>query len=351
MELYPIRCHNSGGPASIAAFPVGSGRHRRPALAQGHEVPDDGAMRTPRIVSLLPAATEAIVALGAASQLVGVSHECDLPEDGGHVARPSRPRLDPVLPSAAIDRDVRALVGEALSIYAVDADALKALKPDVIVTQTQCAVCAVTPQDLEAALAGWTGVAPAIVSLSPATLDDAFADMRRIADAIGRSAAGAGLVASLRARIDALAAGAMRRATKPRLAVVEWLAPLMGAGNWIPQLVRLAHAEPLFGSDGEHTPFVEFEALAASDPDAIAFAPCGFPVAQTMEELPAMLAQPSWRALRAVRSGRVLVADGNRFFNRPGPSLVETLAILIEAAGGEAAGGDGWIRLPAGAAA
>ena len=302
-------------------------------------------MMAARIASLLPSATDTIVALGAADRLVAVSHECDLPAGAGHVARPSQPRLDPARRSGEIDRDVRALVENALSIYRIDAEALRAAAPDVIVTQTQCAVCAVTPQDLEAALAGWLGKPPVIVALAPNSLTDAFVDMRRIADAIGAGAAGRVLVGHLLAQLDGLATRAAQRRTRPRLAVIEWLEPLMGAGNWMPELVRLAHAEPLFGTAGEHTPFIAFADLAAAEPDAIVVAPCGFSIGQTMRELPALLAQPDWQSLGAVRNGRLLVADGNRFFNRPGPSLVGTLEILVEAAGGSAPHGTGWQRL------
>ncbi|MEX2199855.1 MAG: ABC transporter substrate-binding protein [Dongiaceae bacterium] len=299
----------------------------------------------PRIVSLLPAATDTILALGAGDCLVGISHECSAPPWRPDIARPSRPGLDPAARSGIIDRDVRRLIEQGLSVYEIDATALNQLKPDVIVTQTQCAVCAVTPEDLAAALAEWVGAAPVLLSLAPTTLSGACEDMRRIANAIGRDAEGCTMLAALTERIEQLAAIGAARDKRPSVAIVEWLDPPMGAGNWMPELVTLAGGDPLFGEAGQHTPFVTVNDIAAADPDILIFAPCGFPLAQTLAELPNVFAMAGWQAIQALSEGRAFAADGNRYFNRPGPGLVDTLAMLVAMLDGRDADGDGFTRI------
>ena len=193
-----------------------------------------------RIVSLLPSATEIVCALGFESQLIGRSHECDYPAAVTHLPALTEPKFNPDRPSAEIDREVRRIVGEALSVYRVDAQKLRDLAPDVIVTQSQCEVCAVSERDVEDAVGSWLGARPQIVSLAPYGLADIFADIERVARALGEPARGAELVGRLMARMDAVAARARRAATRPTLACIEWLDPLMSAGNWMPEMVEMA---------------------------------------------------------------------------------------------------------------
>jgi len=282
-----------------------------------------------RIVSLLPGATEIVAALGAGAALVGRSHECDLPAGVSALPAVTRALVDAEAPGSAIDAAVRDLIGRGLSIYWVDPGLLADLAPDVIVTQTQCAACAATPADLDAALAAWLGRRPAVVSLEAASLDGIAADIGAVAQALGLAAQGQALVQGLRERLAAIAARTAGEA-RPRVATIEWLEPLMAAGNWIPELIGIAGGTPLHGTAGAHSPWIDWAALAEADPDVILVMPCGFDLARTRCEFAAIADRPEWRALRAVRTGATYLLDGTRHFNRPGPRLHESAEILAE---------------------
>lgn len=283
----------------------------------------------PRIVSLIPSATEIVAALGFAADLVGRSHECDHPEGVAALPPLTAPKLPLDGDSGEIDRRVKRVLAEGLAVYRVDPEGLRALDPDVVVTQDQCQVCAASLAEVEAAMRDWTGRPVRVVSLNPMSLADAWADMARVAAALGVPDRGAELVGRLQARMARVAERAAGR-PRPRVAVVEWIEPLMAGGNWMPTLVELAGGENLFGAAGRHSPWLEWDALVAADPDAILVAPCGFPISRSRADVPRLAARPGWRDLKAVRAGRVAIADGNQFFNRPGPRLVESLEILAE---------------------
>lgn len=278
-----------------------------------------------RIVSLLPSATEIAVALGLHDNLVGRSHECDFPPSVAALPVCTSTKLEKGLSSRAIEDRVKAIVEKGLSVYDVDAPLLRSLRPDVILTQSQCAVCAVTPADLEEALAKWVGTPPVLVSLAPDDLADVFGDMARVAEAAGVPERAAPAIARMQA---ALAALPEAPAARPKMLAVEWIEPLMVAGNWVPELVRAAGGEPVLAASGMHSHWIEFDAVQASDPDIIAFMPCGYQLAQTLPEARALLAEAPWRDLRAVREGRVFAVDGHHLFNRPGPRLVESAEVL-----------------------
>lgn len=284
----------------------------------------------PRIVSLIASATEIVATLGFEDCLVGRSHECDFPPRVARLPALTRPKLRVDASSAAIDREVKALLAQALAVYEVDADQLKALAPDVVMTQAQCEVCAVSLKDVEEALAAWTGGRPRLVSLAPNGLADVWADIGRVATALHDPAGGRALVMRLQREIARLATQAAAARTLPRIACVEWIAPLMAAGNWVPELVTLAGGINLFGEAGRHSPALTWTELATADPDVILVMPCGFDIARTRAEMPALTAQAGWNDLAAVRAGRVYLADGNQYFNRPGPRLVQSLEILVE---------------------
>lgn len=279
-----------------------------------------------RIVSLLPSATEIAVALGLGDQLVGRSHECDFPPAVKALPVCTSTKLEKGLSSRAIEDRVKAIVEKGLSVYDVDAPLLRSLAPDVILTQSQCAVCAVTPGDLEEALAEWVGMPPRLVSLAPDDLADVYGDLARVAEAAGVPERAAPAAAQMRAGLAAV--GVRSAGPAPRMLAVEWLEPLMVAGNWVPELIRAAGAEPLLAAPGIHSHWITFDAVADADPDIIAFMPCGYQLAQTLPEARALLAQAPWADLRAVRSGQVFAVDGHHLFNRPGPRLVESAAVL-----------------------
>lgn len=304
---------------------------------------------TARIVTLLPSATEIVCALGFEDHLAGRSHECDFPSSVTRVPALTEPKFNPEGTSAEIDQRVKKIVGEALSVYRVDAARLRELRPDVIVTQSQCEVCAVSERDVEAAVAEWLGVRPQIVSLAPYSLDDIFTDMQRVADALDAHARGAELVQRLRARLTKIAEKASTARERPRVATIEWIDPLMAGGNWMPTLVEMAGGTNLFGKAGEHSPWMKFEELIAADPDVILISPCGFNMNRAAQDLPALTDRAEWNGLRAVRARRVFMADGNQYFNRPGPRIAESLEILAEIGHPELFSfgheGAGWRRL------
>jgi iron complex transport system substrate-binding protein len=283
-----------------------------------------------RIVSLIPSSTEIACALGFEAELVGRSHECDFPPGIERLPSLTEPKLDTDATSAAIDGRVKQLVGDGLSVYRVDIDKLRELRPTVILTQDQCEVCAVSLRDVEEALGDWLDEPPRLISLSPNRLGDVWGDFERVATALGEAQRGRDFAASLSNRLAEISEQALRIRAKPSVACVEWIDPLMSAGNWMPELVTLAGGRPLFGETGTHSPWLEWETLRNADPEIIILLPCGFDIERTRRELDPLTAKPGWAELEAVRSGRVFVADGNQYFNRPGPRLVESLEILAE---------------------
>ena len=283
-----------------------------------------------RIVSLIPSSTEIVCALGYESQLVGRSHECDFPEPVKQLPVCTEPKFNPEGSSYEIDRRVKAILDQALSVYRVHGDVLKELRPDVIITQAQCEVCAVSLREVEEALADWIGARPQVISLEPRTLTDVWAGIQRVAEVLAVPERGVELVKGLKQRVFAIAAMARTLSPGPPVACIEWIEPLMAAGNWMPELVEMAGGVNLFGEAGKHSPWMTWEELVQTDPSLIVVLPCGFDIKRTREEMPALSGKPEWSRLRAVRSGRVYLTDGNQYFNRAGPRLVESLEILAE---------------------
>jgi len=280
-----------------------------------------------RIVSLIPSATEIVCALGAGAELVGVSHECDFPPEVRGLPALTRPKIGVDDTSPAIDQSVRALVERGLSVYEIDVDRLATLAPDVIVTQQHCEVCAVSYSEVVAAVRGVLGPATVIVSLASNVLADVWRDIAAVGAALGRASASAELVADLRGRLDAIRVATAGR-ERPVIACVEWLDPLMMAGNWVPELVDIAGGAYPFADPGAISRVADWDALVSAAPDVAVLMPCGFKIDQTRREFAAVTSRPQWRALPAVGAGRAYVADGNAYFNRPGPRLVESTAVL-----------------------
>ncbi len=284
----------------------------------------------PRIVSLIASATEIVHALGFGADLVGRSHECDYPPEVLSLPVCTEPKFDVSGSSAEIDRRVKETLQDAVSVYRVHTPVLEALQPDVIITQSQCEVCAVSLRDVEEAVCQMVSSRPQVVALEPNSLADVWEDIRRVAQALGAPERGEALVDRLQARMEAIARQAQALAERPRVACIEWIDPLMAAGNWVPELVEMAGGQNLFGQAGQHSPWMTWDDLMAADPDVIVFMPCGFDIARTLEELPVLTQRHGWRRLQAVRNGRVYATDGNAYFNRPGPRLMESLEILAE---------------------
>ena len=291
----------------------------------------------PRVVSLIASATEIVCGLGRGGWLVGRSHECDFPAEVLALPALTAPKFKVEGSSAEIDARVREIVREGLSVYRVDAEALGALAPDAILTQDHCEVCAVSLADVEAATCTWTGRPIKIVSLKPDSLADACADIGRVAQALQASDAGDALVRQMQQRIAAVGARVAGR-PRPRVAFIEWVEPPMAGGNWMPELIEAAGGHNLFGTAGEHSGWMQWDEIRAANPDAIVVAPCGYDLARCLQELPLLQAKPGWSSLAAVRSSRVYFADGNAYFNRPGPRLADTAEILAEMFHAEVAG-------------
>ncbi len=278
---------------------------------------------------MIASGTEMVCALGLQDQLVGRSHECDYPPAVRSLPVCTEPKFADGT-SYQIDERIKAILQEGLSVYRVDAAALERLAPEVIVTQTQCEVCAVSLADVEAAVCDMIGSRPKIVALEPNALDDIFADIERVADALAVAGRGADLAAALRRRMADVERQAETVDERPAVACIEWIEPLMAAGNWMPELVEMAGGVSVVGRAGEHAPWLEWDDLVALDPDVIIAFPCGFDIQRTRREIGSLTTKPEWSNLRAVAARRVYLADGNQFFNRPGPRVAEALEIMAE---------------------
>ncbi|HLH63141.1 MAG TPA: cobalamin-binding protein [Ktedonobacteraceae bacterium] len=317
-----------------------------------------------RIVSLLASATEMVAALGCLDQLVGRSHECDYPPQVLELPVVSRVQINIEGSSAEIDAQIKALAKaqrtnagtlppgtalassdeaalKALSIYAIDARQLQELRPDIILTQTQCEVCAVSERDVTRAVRQLIGLEPRVVSLSPYQLSDVWEDVLRVGDALGKREQAGALVAGYKqrlARLQEITRAFNASSGKPQVAVLEWLDPLMGAGNWTPELVAYAGGKLVFDAVGQHSPWISWEDLQAADPDVVVLSPCGYTLERTLVDVPLLERHAVWQNLSAVRNGRVYAIDGNAYINRSGPRLVGSAELLAWVIWGEQSG-------------
>ena len=283
-----------------------------------------------RIVSLLPSATELVCALGLESSLVGVTHECDFPPAVAGLPKVTRTLIPHDAPSADIDALVRERLKTEQALYTLDLPALEALAPDLIVTQALCDVCAVADAEVRAAACALPG-RPQVVNLEPTCLDDVFACLGMVAAAAGVAARGHEVVAALRERVATVAARAAQVQPSPTVGLLEWIDPPFSSGHWTPELIALAGGRPLLGTAGTRSRTLAWDEVRAADPEILLIACCGFDVARTRRDLPILARQPGFEALTAVRTGRVYVTDGNAYFSRPGPRLVDSLEILAHA--------------------
>ena len=284
----------------------------------------------PKIVTLLPAATEIVCALGLEANLVGRSHECDFPESVKQLPVCSDANFPDTLSSGEIDIKVKEILADALSVYTVNREQIKQLAPDVVITQAQCEVCAVSLKEVEEALDDYLDKPVSIVSLQPNSLDDIFNDIGTIANALNVTGAGVVLLVDLNERVDIIRHKLKYSDNKPTVACVEWLEPLMISGNWVPELVSIAGGTPILAEAGKHSPYVNWNDISVQDPDILIIMPCGFPIERTLKEIHLLLQLPGFGELKAVKNNRVYIADGNQYFNRPGPRIVDSIEILAE---------------------
>ncbi len=301
-----------------------------------------------KIISLLPAATEIVCALGLQQLLVGRSHECDFPDGIKDLPICSFAKFISGSDSLEIDRQVKEILTDALSIYTIDKEMIRKLNPDVIITQAQCEVCAVSLKDVESALEGLLDKECRIISLEPNVLSDVYRDIRNIAEIMNVSSQADDLLERAEERIDIIRHKLKFISDKPSVACVEWLAPLMIAGNWTPELVQIAGGDPILAVNGKHSPFVDFKNLSKEDPDIMIIMPCGFSIARTLQEINQLLDLSGWLDLKAVKNNRIYIADGNQYFNRSGPRLTDSIEILAEIINPKqfvfGYEGEGWIK-------
>ncbi len=280
-----------------------------------------------RIVSLLASGTEIVCALGAGDALVGRSHECDNPDWVRRLPACTRPVFDVSSSSRAIDSEVRRRLKEGEPLYDVDAPLIGELGPDILITQVHCDVCAVTPADV--ARAGCSTLSARVVALSAGSIAGIQDDIRTIARALGRDAAAEALIADMQRRIDAVRATVADQPVAS-VALLEWTDPVFTAANWAPELIEAAGGRAIESRRGEHSATVPWQRVVEANPDYIVVAPCGFDLERSAREAPGLERLTDWFNLSAVRTGRVAFADGNRYFNRSGVTIVETAEILAE---------------------
>jgi iron complex transport system substrate-binding protein len=283
-----------------------------------------------KIVSLLPSATEIVCALGLEANLVGRSHECDYPESITHLPVCSEANFPDGMSSMAIDVKVKEILADALSVYTVNREQIKQLSPDVVITQAQCEVCAVSLKDVEEALENYLDKQAHIVSLQPNSLDDIFRDIITVAKALNVTEKGNEVVGALQERVDIIRHKLKYIDHKPTVACIEWLEPMMVSGNWILELVSIAGGTSILAETGKHSPYIQWQDIQQNDPEIIIVMPCGFPIERTMREIDILLQLPGFNDLKAVKNNRLYIADGNQYFNRPGPRIVDSVEILAE---------------------
>ena len=283
-----------------------------------------------RICSLLPSATEMLFALGCGDRVVGVTHECDFPEAAKAKPQLIRPRVDSQAEPGEIDRQVRALMDAGQSLYGIDAELLVRLEPDLIVTQDLCHVCAASPEDLGAVLARMER-APAVLTLTPHTLEDVWRDVERVGEAVGERERGVALAAELRARVAAVAARSGSNGARPlRVLCLEWLEPFYVAGHWVPEMVAAAGGVDVCGRPGEASVRVTSEQIAASNAEVILVMPCGYDAERAEREFAAMRLAERWPELPAVRNGHVYAIDANSYTSRPGQRLADGVEMMFQ---------------------
>ena len=279
-----------------------------------------------RVASLLPSATEMVHFAGAGNTLVGVTHECDYPPDVQNLPKLTSSKIDSSMTSAEIDAAIGRYLTDTGSIYALDAELLEELSPDLILTQGLCEVCAVSMSLVEEAASALQR-RPEILSLNPASLGDVLEDAARIGEALGRGKETGEKIAALRerlARVEEVVADLPR----PRVGCIEWLDPPFSAGHWVPEMVHLAGGGELFSSPGEPSARLTWPDVFEAAPEVLVLMPCGFGVERTIHEARALPEVPGWDGLPAVKNGHVWAVDANSYFSRPAPRLVEGVEIL-----------------------
>jgi iron complex transport system substrate-binding protein len=282
-----------------------------------------------RIVSLLPAATEILYAVGAGDSVVGVTHECDFPAAAAKKPRLIRPRVDASAVPAEIERQVRELISRQENIYSLDRELLLQLEPDLIVTQDLCDVCAVSAHDLRLALSHFPASRqPRVVSFTPRNLGEVWKGVREIGEAAGRATEARALADSIALEVDSVRQAVADVAQRPRVLCLEWFDPPYMGGHWVPEMVRLAGGFDVFGREGEPSTPIRWKDVIASQPEVVILMSCGYNVERNIAVWRSMQLPAGWDEVPAVKHDRVYAADSNSYFSRPGPRLSGGVSIL-----------------------
>jgi iron complex transport system substrate-binding protein len=284
-----------------------------------------------KIVTLIPSATEIVAFLGEKEFIIGRSHECDYPKDLNKIPKLTSPKIDVDGTSGQIHKQINVILEKSLSAYKVDIKKLKKLNPDFIVTQAHCEVCAVSFSEVEFIAKEHLGKNTKIISLQPNTLNEVFDDIRRVAkDLEIDNDDNNQLIKNLEIRLKNIK-NKTEKYKKPKIACIEWIDPLMAAGNWIPEMVQISGGEDVFGKKSKDSHWIEFNEIKKYNPEIIIFIPCGFNLKKTNDEVKNLLKLDTrWHDLKAFKNKKIFITDGNQYFNRPGPRLIESLEIFAE---------------------
>ena len=284
-----------------------------------------------KIVTLIPSATEIVTFLGKKNSIVGRSHECDYPRDLKQIKMLTSPKINVDGSSREIHNQITDILENSLSVYKVDVSELKKLNPDVVVTQAHCEVCAVSFSEVEEIVTNHLNKNTKIISLQPNTLDDVFNDIKRVAKGLNiDEVTTKNLIKPLEERLENIKIKSLKQ-KKKTIACIEWIDPLMAAGNWIPEMVKISGGEDIFGKSGKDSHWVNFDEIKKYSPEIIIFLPCGYDIKKTKNEVKNLFNHKSkWKALNAFLNKEIYIADGNQFFNRPGPRLLESVEIFAE---------------------
>ena len=283
-----------------------------------------------KIVTLIPSATEIVAFLGKKNLIVGRSHECDYPKDLNKIKKLTSPKISIDGTSREIHNQITGIIENSLSVYKVDVNELKKLNPDVVITQAHCEVCAVSFSEVEKIIASFMNKKTKIISLQPNTLDDVFNDINRVAQGLNiDEITTKNLIKPLEERVKNIQIKSLMQ-KKKKIACIEWIDPLMAAGNWIPEMVKISGGEDVFGKSGKDSHWIKFDEIQSYNPEIIIFLPCGYNIKKTKKEADSLLKNEKWQSLKAFKNKQIFIVDGNQFFNRPGPRLVESLEIFAE---------------------
>jgi iron complex transport system substrate-binding protein len=278
-----------------------------------------------KIISLIPSATEIIFALNLGDSLVGISHECDYPKGILKLPRLTTSRIKTEQSSLNIDYDIKKILEQSLSVYEVKSNLLRKLDPDVIITQSQCSVCAISLKDVEECLRKFINKKPLLIDLKPNTFDDVLKDIDRVGEKLNKKVESRILVKNIKNEINKIKAKTSHSKITNVLCI-EWIEPIMTAGNWVPQLVEFAGGKCVLAKSGKSSNFIKPENINFNEVDIVIFMPCGFDIKRSKEEI----SKANFDYLSNLKNKKTFLVDGNKYFNRPGPDLLESTRILAE---------------------